>query len=553
MAVPVSIQPREPTMNGPNVDQNLRLVGLAFAGADLVFEVDREGKITFVLGAAQGMTGRSSEALVGQSWTDLVAADEADMLAALPTTLGLGERFGPAAVALPSGRSAAGIVRYANLSAFRLPQRPLYLSCAFSLGSRAAGAQAMRTADGFLAGDDPAAAVSQTLADAQEAGASVRLDLVELEGLQKLISGMPPEEGRQARRRLAVTLRTESYGGVGGAEVGLDRFALVRGAGASAEDLATRLQLAAGTDITAKVAQLPAGTGSALQNAKAVRHALDRFIAAGPEAASKGFLGTVNRMVGESAKLKQMLTEDSVTLQFQPVVDLKSRRAHHFEALARFGEHGDAGEMIRLAEEMDLIADFDAAVVRAAVKALDSAGSDTRIAVNVSASSLLKPRFLSRLDEICSRWAGSRGRLLFEVTETQVLDDLAKADLVIAELRRLGHQVCLDDFGAGAASFDYLRRLAFDFIKIDGRFIQSLEGGTREAQLVKHLSDLCADLGSRTIAEMIETESRAELVTHLGVQLGQGWAFARPGPEPVWAPPSAPVVLKRAGVAETWG
>jgi EAL domain-containing protein (putative c-di-GMP-specific phosphodiesterase class I) len=540
-------------MNAPNVDHNLRLVGLAFAGADLVFEVDGEGRITFVLGAAEGMTGRSDRALVGQSWTSLVGEDEADMLASLPATLGLGERFGPAAVALPKGRSAAGLVRYANLSAFRLPQRPSFLCCALSLGSRAAGSRTPRTADGFLAGDDPAAAISQTLTDAEEAGAIVRLDLVELEGLQKLISGMSSEEGRQTRRRLAATFRADSYGGVGAAEVGPDRFALVRSAGASAEDLATRVKVAAGADLAAKIAELPTDKQSAVQSAKAVRYALDRFIAAGPEAASKGFLGTVNRMVGESAKLKQMVTDDSVVLEYQPVVDLIGRRAHHFEALARFGNDG-AGEMIRLAEEMDLIADFDATVLRAAVKALETASSDTRIAVNVSASSLLKPQFLSRLDEVCGKTHGLRGRLMFEVTESQVIEDLAKAELIITELRRLGHQVCLDDFGAGAASFDYLRRLSFDFIKIDGRFIQSLETGNREAKLVKHLAAIGADLGSRTIAEMIETEARAEMVLRLGVNLGQGWAFAKPGPEPVWSPasPAAPA-LKRVGASESWG
>jgi EAL domain-containing protein (putative c-di-GMP-specific phosphodiesterase class I) len=178
----------------------------------------------------------------------------------------------------------------------------------------------------------------------------------------------------------------------------------------------------------------------------------------------------------------------------------------------------------------------------------------TRIAANLSAHSLMIEGFLEEILGL-GGGGGLRGRLILEITETRQLRDLDQANARIARLRSAGHVVCLDDFGAGAASLDYLRRLEVDFIKIDGRYIQSMTEGSRDALLVKHLVALCNDLGVATIAEMIETEPVARLALDLGVQLGQGWAFSKPLEKPRWSPPaSAPAPARtRPGSREYWG
>jgi EAL domain-containing protein (putative c-di-GMP-specific phosphodiesterase class I) len=137
---------------------------------------------------------------------------------------------------------------------------------------------------------------------------------------------------------------------------------------------------------------------------------------------------------------------------------------------------------------------------------------------------------------------------MLEVTESHRLSDLPAANAQIQRLRAAGHVVCLDDFGAGSASLDYLRELEADIVKFDGCFVRSLDTRPRDVTLLRRLSELCAELGVVTVAEMIETEEVAQRVAGLGVKLGQGWLFGRPGPRP--AVPPAP---RRQGAKETWG
>jgi EAL domain-containing protein (putative c-di-GMP-specific phosphodiesterase class I) len=185
-----------------------------------------------------------------------------------------------------------------------------------------------------------------------------------------------------------------------------------------------------------------------------------------------------------------------------------------------------------------------------------------RIAANVSAVSLMNPQFLASLVTLTASAPKLRPRLLFEITETQKLPDLADAARVVASLRDLGHPVCLDDFGTGAATLEYLSRLEVDFIKFDGRYIKSLDRRPRDSAVIKHVVALCAELGIGTIAEMIETEGVAAIARRLGVALGQGWLYGRPTltiRNPVQAAaapiPSALVgaaVARRKGATETW-
>ena len=143
--------------------------------------------------------------------------------------------------------------------------------------------------------------------------------------------------------------------------------------------------------------------------------------------------------------------------------------------------------------------------------------------------------------------------MLLEITETRLIDDLDRANQLIGKLRAAGHVVCLDDFGAGAASLDYLRKLDVDFVKIDGRYIQTMEAGSKDATIVKHVVQMCAELGMQTIAEMIETQETADLVKSLGVNLGQGWVYAKALPTPVWEPSSSSSTRRRSGSREEWG
>lgn len=268
------------------------------------------------------------------------------------------------------------------------------------------------------------------------------------------------------------------------------------------------------------------------RSARVLRYSLDRYLEAGAQGAGEGLGGHVRRAVAERARFEAMVAAGAFELAYQPVVSLRDGRLHHFEALARFEPGASPAGAIRFAEELDLILGFDLAAAARVVGALQ-AEPHARIAVNVSALSLMTPAFLKAFGAIAGLSAVC-GRLMVEVTETQGLGDLERADAVIGALRRLGCEVCLDDFGAGAATLEYLRRLDVDYVKIDGRYVEEAEANPRDALILKHLAALCRDLSVRTIAEKVETGGTAALLRGLGVDFAQGFAYSRPLAAPRW-------------------
>jgi EAL domain-containing protein (putative c-di-GMP-specific phosphodiesterase class I) len=142
-------------------------------------------------------------------------------------------------------------------------------------------------------------------------------------------------------------------------------------------------------------------------------------------------------------------------------------------------------------------------------------------------------------------------RLTFEVTDSSAFGDLYLANTAIQRIRQRGFDVCLDDFGAGGASLASLRALSVDSVKIDGQCVQEVAQSGRDSALVRHLSQLCEELGVATIAEMVETAQAAGALAGIGVKLGQGFYFGRPTPEPVYQPPST-LRSRRAGEVDSW-
>lgn len=525
------------------------LLGAAFASADLIFEIDTAGMITFALGATSGLVAKENGPLVGQSWRSLFSADDQELLAALLRTVGAGERRGPLRVALaPQEPGTPG--QAAFLSVFRLPDRPSDpLSCALAIGGEAAVA----APSGLVDDEGFTAVAGRLMRQAELAGGAVRVELVELEGLTASVAKLPDDEAEAVRRRVAAALRASAMGGEGASELAPDRFAVLRSAHVPAAELNAELTRAVGGLAKLRTSELDLD-GAPDQALRALRFALDRYITAGPEAAARGFKAVVQETAVETAKLKTSLAARAWSLVYQPVVRLGDETLHHFEALARFEAGVSPAESIQLAEELGLIVEFDLAVARAVAEALKSAAPGTEIAINISAISLMLPTFQKALADLTRADERLRPRMLVEVTETQKLSDLQAANQAIQSLRRLGHPVCLDDFGAGAASLDYLRTLEVDFVKFDGRYLKTLKAASRDEVVLRHMVNLCRELEIATIAEMIETQETAKLAEALGVVLGQGWCFGKPTAALVYGRKEPAVSsMRRSGEKVSWG
>jgi EAL domain-containing protein (putative c-di-GMP-specific phosphodiesterase class I) len=254
--------------------------------------------------------------------------------------------------------------------------------------------------------------------------------------------------------------------------------------------------------------------------------------------------------------VKSTIASGDFDFAYQPIVALDGRAVHHYEVLLRnIGQARDQSpfEFITLAEEVGLIADLDLAVCRRAVDILTSkSASDGKlsIAINLSGRSLGEAPFVDDFLKLIGRGSFAPDRLLFEVTESVEITDLAGVNAVLQKLRGRGHMVCLDDFGSGAAAFEYLRCLDVDYVKIDGSHVRGATSTKYGRSFLKCIGTLCGELGISTIGEMIEDEDTARLLQEVGIGFGQGYLFGKPDtgalePDPLEIPVGQPARFVR--------
>lgn len=544
-------------------DDSARFLGFAFACADLLFELDTEGAVTLALGATKHLLGAEPNSLSGQAWRSFISEDDAPLVASFLDGLGAGDRRGPIRVSLKpvGGRK---LKRYVALSACSLPQLAPRISCAMTIHALAspvvepAGPNGLHTVEGL------SAVAEAALKHSAHSGIDLNMELVELAGLKQAADALGESRAANVLARVSAALRAESIDGSSAAKLEEDRYAFVRQRTESSERVAERLGRAmtdAGVpQVKPTLDSMELSAEGAGDSARVLRVALDRFIAGGPAGMSGGALGgMIKQTVTDANRLKTQVAARRFSMAYQPVVNLQTGATDHYEALVRLGDNASPSESILMAESMDIIHDLDLAVVQTVIAEMKKPGRGTlRLAANISARSLVQPAFTEKLLSLVKNENSVRGRLILEITESAAIEDLQVADALVRRLRKDGAKVALDDFGAGAASFDYLRAIGVDEVKIDGRYIRELStAGGRNAAVVQHLADLCRELKVTTVAEMVENEETAEMLRKIGVDYGQGFLFGRPSPEPKPAPirraPVTAVAARRTGTVEGWG
>ncbi len=154
--------------------------------------------------------------------------------------------------------------------------------------------------------------------------------------------------------------------------------------------------------------------------------------------------------------------------------------------------------------------------------------TDVRYWVNLSGNSIGDERFAKTLKEAVMKAPLPPGTINFEVTETAVIRNVKAAGRLMAELRDMGCQIALDDFGSGLSSFGYLKDLPIDMLKIDGMFIKDLDQEPTNRIFVKSIIDIAHSRGIATVAEFVESEAVRKTVEDLGVDYVQGFEIAKP-------------------------
>jgi diguanylate cyclase (GGDEF)-like protein len=234
-----------------------------------------------------------------------------------------------------------------------------------------------------------------------------------------------------------------------------------------------------------------------------------------------------------SEDLHRALTTDALELAYQPIFDAETGRIVCAEALLRWphqaGEVVPTDEFISIAEESGLISEIGKWAMRRACRdAL--AWPDIRIAVNVSPAQFGDPDFASVVAGILKDENFPAGRLEIEITENFFIAYPEQARIVIDGLHRLGVVLALDDFGTGYSSIGYLRRFAFDKVKIDRALVAGVDTDRRLQQLVQATVLVGNALDLTITAEGVETEAEAVVLRAAGCHEFQGFHFARPAP-----------------------
>jgi diguanylate cyclase (GGDEF)-like protein len=236
-------------------------------------------------------------------------------------------------------------------------------------------------------------------------------------------------------------------------------------------------------------------------------------------------------------RIREAIEHDRFVLHAQPILSLGDDPVPRLELLIRMLGEGDdlipPGTFLYIAERFDLIQAIDRWVIRRAIALLAAqkqAGSPIHISLNLSAKSVTDPELPGFVTaELQAAGIDGTG-LCVEVTETAAIVNVDRAKRFAHTLAELGCEFALDDFGAGFASFYYLKHMSFDYVKIDGEFIRDLRTSRVNQLVVRSVVDIARGLGKGTIAEFVGDQETQDLLKRYGVDYAQGFHVAKPQP-----------------------
>ena len=244
------------------------------------------------------------------------------------------------------------------------------------------------------------------------------------------------------------------------------------------------------------------------------------------------------RQASEASRLRRALKEQRFVLHCQPVWNLAEHRVDMHELLIRMRDETNGtliapNAFLYAAERFNLISEIDSWVVTQAVNLIAAYARQGRrlvLCVNLSGRSIGDPAVDAHIDHALLESGIDPSCLVFEVTETAAIGNIEAAVAFSQRLLRRGCRFALDDFGAGFASFYYLKRLPFDFLKIDGDFIRGLPGHPVDQLVVNAIVAIARGMGKQTIAEFVTAQEIGDLLLASGVDHAQGYHFGRPRP-----------------------
>lgn len=529
----------------PRASDRDRFIAFSFAAADVVFEVDTWGKIQFAGGATNWLLHQPEDELIGQSILSKVDADQRSLLKAVMNQCRILGRANATVIRFgdPEKRFRTGTV-YGTF----LPKYPDSVFLSIQSGRPRVIAADMSDASkdkdtGLLDADSFAKLATDLAVSQPEACANLFMTLMELDGFESTREAMDDESERDFVENIVAYLQALSVDGTFAGRLEDDKFGLIHEGNLDKEAVIKGLKEQPGAEnLEVEAVDLPIDSHGMSEKdiARALAYTIKEFAEDNEEFTLTSLAGAYTNMLSETKdklqKFQKTVVNGEFDIHLQPIVDLQTGQVHHYEALSRLHELGPEAspfQFITFAEDVGVIGDFDLAVCRKAITQVQHANQHSgklSVAINVSGRSLKSDIFVDELMQLLLSCSEIRKQLMFELTESSQIKNLERTNAILKKLRQMGHAVCLDDFGAGAAGYQYLRQLETDYVKIDGVYVHEAEDSQSGRAFLKSMSRLCQDLEIATIGECVETNGQAELLKEIGVQFAQGFLFGRPEP-----------------------
>ncbi len=425
------------------------------------------------------------------------------------------------------------------------------LVIAVRTANRAAEAIALSRSDDLTALPNRRAMTARLDADLRT-GARIGLMVLDLDGFKDINDTLGHGAGDAVLREIAERMRARLADDVMIARLGGDEFAVVAGTEDQIElmELANEILAAVRSQLVVDGIALSVDASIGVTTRQPVDVASTEIVRRADVAmysAKEQRLGVVvyspefdvfsrDRLrLGE--ELRRAIEERQLVLWYQPQIDAVTHQVCGVEALVRWKHPANGlmspAEFLSAARRAGLMQAMSEEIGRIAVEDLVTwrdSGLDVRVAINCAPPELMSDIFIPRLSSMLAEAGLSPESVVIEVTEDSFLSEPERARTVLLDVRNRGFQISIDDYGTGFSSLSYLRDLPIRELKIDRTFVSGMADDERSRMIVASTLQMAHALGLRTVAEGVEEAAECAELVALGVDMLQGYYFAKPMP-----------------------
>ena len=512
----------------------------------MLVELDPSRRVLFAVGATKAILGVGPEGVIGKNFMDMVSPKDRVLVDQLLFMTSKKGRIDNVTIRMQGEKGLSAPLAFAG---YVMPDLKDHFFLALRTqahlddkGNTEEGVERDKST-GLLSGDSFSEMAVKKLKDN-----NAELTLVNLPGFQDFYGTLSEDEREVLLNTVGTTLRANSLGGDSAGEVGDGKFGIVHEAGLDVAALEAKLAEATkafdpkgkGVEVQAATVEMDMSTVNEGDLAKGLVYTINHFKEqVGDKFNVKDIAANMDNLVKEAVQslnnFRNLTAGNDFQIAFHPILDARTGAVHHYEALVRFNGNFEESpyKYITFAEETGLITEFDIAMARKCVDWLRKNRSDkVSIAVNISGMSVGNDQYSKDLHAMLDADTWLRNFLVFEITESARVADLVQANNFVQGLRKKGFHVCLDDFGAGAASFQYLSVLEVDVVKLDGSAVKNAQTAPKGRAFLRALTTLCKTMDVETIAEMVDSKEGLEFVRDCGVEYVQGFLFGKPDADP---------------------